>query len=31
MRDHFATCAAWMAAPTGLTVYEVSSLRTVVL
>ncbi|WP_428368301.1 putative quinol monooxygenase [Methanoregula sp.] len=31
MQDHFATCAGWMAAPTELTVYEVSGLRTVVL
>ncbi len=31
MREHFALCADWMAAPTELTVYEVSGCRTVVL
>ena len=31
LQDHFATCGGWMAAPTELTVYEVSGHRTVVL
>lgn len=31
MQDHFASCAGWMAAPTELTVYEVSGLQTVTL
>lgn len=31
MQAHFAKCAEWMAAPTELTVYEVSGLKTVVL
>jgi hypothetical protein len=31
MQDHFAKCAGWMAAPTELTVYEVSGLQTVLL
>jgi quinol monooxygenase YgiN len=31
MQDHFVKCAAWMAAPTELTIYEVSGLQTVVL
>jgi len=31
MQAHFATCAEWMAAPTELTLYEVSGVQTVVL
>jgi len=31
MQDHFAKCADWKAAPTELTVYEVSGHKTVVL
>ncbi|PKL68045.1 MAG: antibiotic biosynthesis monooxygenase [Methanomicrobiales archaeon HGW-Methanomicrobiales-1] len=31
MQDHFAKCAGWMAAPTELTVYEVSGSKSVVL
>jgi quinol monooxygenase YgiN len=31
MQEHFAKCAGWMAAPTELTVYEVSAKNTVVL
>jgi quinol monooxygenase YgiN len=31
MRAHFAACAAWMAAPTELTLYEISGLRSIVL
>jgi hypothetical protein len=31
MQDHFAKCAGWMAAPTELTMYEVSGCRSVVL
>jgi len=31
MQDHFLTCAEWMAAPTELTLYEVSGRQTVVM
>lgn len=31
MQAHFAICAEWMAAPTELTIYEVSGYKTVVL
>ncbi len=31
MQDHFARCAEWMAAPTELSVYEVSGVKNVVL
>ena len=31
MQDHFVKCAGWMAAPTELTVYDVSGLQTVLL
>ena len=31
MQDHFAQCAGWMAAPTELTVYEVSGCKSMVL
>jgi quinol monooxygenase YgiN len=31
MQAHFAKCAEWMAAPTELTLYEVSEKKTVVL
>jgi quinol monooxygenase YgiN len=31
MQAHFAACAEWMAAPTELTLYEVSEKQTVVL
>ncbi len=31
MQAHFAKCAEWMAAPTELTLYEVSGVQTVVL
>jgi quinol monooxygenase YgiN len=31
MQAYFAKCAEWMAAPTELTVYKISGLKTVVL
>ena len=31
MQAHFAKCAEWMAAPTELTLYKISELKTVVL
>ena len=31
MQDHFLKCAEWMAAPTELTLYEVSARKNVVL
>ncbi|MEI7857451.1 MAG: putative quinol monooxygenase [Methanomicrobiales archaeon] len=31
MQEHFLKCAEWMAAPTELTIYEVSGLKTVEL
>ena len=31
MQAHFAKCAEWMAAPTELTLYEISGVQTVVL
>lgn len=31
MQDHFAKCAGWMAAPTELTLYNVSGLQSVTM